>query len=257
MSSTFHFVLSRLRTIFVKTFNMRKAFLFIALAIFASTLLAQKKEFSKTITVSGSAEMDIVPDEIYVTVELKEYTKKGTGKISIETIKADFLGFCKQAGLPDSVISISSYQGSDNSYWYQQRKSTKVDLNASIAYQIKFSNSKTMDDLVMLLDDDATTNFRITRTYHTKMPEYRKQLKILAVKAAREKANYLAEAINEKAGEAVEIEEPDETSGVSVHAYSSQARVSSNAVYSTGSGSSVDFKKMRLRFEVSVVFALQ
>jgi len=35
--------------------------------------------FPKTITVSGSAEMEIVPDQIFVNVELKEYQKKRGG----------------------------------------------------------------------------------------------------------------------------------------------------------------------------------
>ncbi len=40
--------------------------------------------FPKTITVNGSAEMEIVPDEIYVQVELKEYEKKGSAKMDLE-----------------------------------------------------------------------------------------------------------------------------------------------------------------------------
>ena len=47
--------------------------------------------YPKTITVSGSAELEIVPDEIYVQVDLREYEKKGSGKIDLETIKKNFL----------------------------------------------------------------------------------------------------------------------------------------------------------------------
>ena len=32
--------------------------------------------YPKTINVTGSAEMDIVPDEIYVQVDLREYKKR-------------------------------------------------------------------------------------------------------------------------------------------------------------------------------------
>src|SRR5678815_793825 len=64
--------------------------------------------FPKTITVSGSAEMEIVPDEIFVNITLREYQKRGEDKKDIETIKANFLESCKTAGIPDSVISIFS-----------------------------------------------------------------------------------------------------------------------------------------------------
>ncbi len=81
---------------------------------------------------------------------------------------------------------------------------------ASISYQLKIKTSKQLDDLVEKLDDEATTNFFIQRTSHSKLAEYRKQLKIQAVRAAKEKAQYLPEAIDEKAGEAVTINEPTE-----------------------------------------------
>lgn len=202
--------------------------------------------------------MEIVPDEIYVAIELKEYDKKGAGKIGLEAIKTDFLRLCKQAGLPDSVISIAAYEGS-NPYWWKKRKK-KDDLYASISYQIKFNNSKMMDDLVTLLDDDATENFQIVRTYHSKMIEFRRQLKIQAIKAAKEKANYLAEAINEKAGEAISVKEPVENhSGNYLNRYSFNNAISGTFYRDQSEENSqvVDFKKMKLLFEVSVVFALK
>src|SRR5215204_5997103 len=67
--------------------------------------------YPKTITVTGSAEMEVVPDEISVQVILKEYEKKGQGKINIETIKRNFLTNVKAIGIQDSLISISAYDG--------------------------------------------------------------------------------------------------------------------------------------------------
>jgi uncharacterized protein YggE len=46
--------------------------------------------FPKTITVSGSAEMEIVPDEIYVNIELKEYQKKEKIKRILKQLKVNF-----------------------------------------------------------------------------------------------------------------------------------------------------------------------
>ena len=48
--------------------------------------------YPKTITVTGTSEMEIIPDEIYVQVDLREYKKKGDEKVDIEVIKAEFLG---------------------------------------------------------------------------------------------------------------------------------------------------------------------
>ncbi len=215
--------------------------------------------YPKTIAVSGSAEMEIVPDEIYVQVDLREYEKRGTGKINLETIKAIFLQACKQAGIPDSVISIATYEGNNLSYWLLKKKKTP-DMMAGISYQLKFSNTQKMDQLIALLDDEATQSFSITKTSHSKITEYRKQLKIQAIKAAKEKAIYLAEAIGEKAGEAVTIQEPVETSVFPVYEnyrFSNTMSQYKNNIVADSESTGVDFKKIKLRFEISAVFALK
>ena len=214
--------------------------------------------YPKTITVNGSAEMEVVPDEIYVIVDLKEYEKRGN-KTNLDKIKTDFLANCRGIGLPDSAISIASYEGYNGNPWYRKR-SKKDDLLASISYQIKFTDSKKMDELVDKLDDDATQNFRIVRTSHSKIQEYRKQLKIQAVKAAKDKAGYLAEAIEEKVGSAVTITEPGD---VTIEPYALQTNVAISQYRLNAydkpqnDGIGLDFRKIKLRFEVNVVFALK
>lgn len=231
--------------------------LFIAYSSLAQTN-TNPNPYPRTIEVSGSAETDIIPDEIYVTVTLKEYEKRGVGKIDLEKIKSDFLGFCKGIGLADSAVSIASYQGSNAYPWWRKRRS-KDELYASISYQLKFNNSKKMDELVAKLDEDATQNFAISRIWHSKMAEYRMKLKVEATKAARNKAGYMAEAIGEKIGEAVSIIEPEEgTTALPLFANTmSQANVRYRAAADMPEEEGVEFKTIRLRFEVKAVFALK
>jgi uncharacterized protein len=220
--------------------------------------------FPKTITVTGTSEMDIVPDEIYVQVDLREYKKRGDEKVDIEVIKAEFLETCKAVGIADSLITIASYEGMNSADWWR-RKKRDPNLFATISYQIKFSSSKKMDDLVNKLNDEATSNFRIVRTWHSKMTEYRKQLKIAAVKAAKEKGIYLTEAVNEKLGQAITINEPDEASlyqtgsqnKMSNTALKSQGYLGRGLVNGDGQDAGIDFKRMRLQFQVSIIYALQ
>jgi uncharacterized protein YggE len=210
--------------------------------------------FPKTISVTGSAELEIIPDEIYVNIGLSEYQKKGENKKDIELIKSQFLEYCRAAGIADSAISIAAYSGA-HSYYDIRKKKKNTDLLATITYQVKFRGSKLMDNLVEKLDDDATKSFVITSVSHSKIQEYRRQLKIKAIQAAREKGIYLTEAIGEKLAEAITIQEPGEyqpipfNAGLSNMAYSMKDR--------DVDGTGVDFKKMKLRFEVSIVFAIK
>ena len=241
---------------------MRKFIVLLITCMATAQLFGQTapNPFPKTITVSGSAEMEVIPDQIFVNILLREYQKKGESKKDLETIKADFLAACTNAGIADSLISIVSYTGYNNYYWLHRKKKSP-DMNASITYQIRFSQSKQMDELVDKLDDEATQSFDIVGTNHSKMTEFRKQLKIGAVKAARDKAIYLTEAIGEKLGPAITVNEPDDQVRQNYTANTLLSNVQSRIEYRDQAGGSdknleIDFKKIKLRFEVEVIFAL-
>jgi uncharacterized protein len=265
----FLFANPEVNILIIKLKLMKQLLLIAVLALSIFFVKAQNQPacnpYPKPISVSGSAEMEIVPDEIYVRVDLKEYKKKGELKVELEKIKADFLAKCSSIGLPDSTISIASYEGANNNYWYWKRKKKDPDMYAGISYQVKFANSKKMDQLIDLLDDEATANFAISKVSHSKILEFRKQLKIQAIKAAKEKGIYLTEAISEKLGEAITIEEPDEDES-DVNALDnlrlSQYAASNNAMREVkmsdlGDAAGVDFKKIKLRYEVKILFSLK
>lgn len=239
------------------------------MVVLSSLLFAQNTQpgcypYPKTISVNGSAEMEVIPDEIYVQVDLREYKKRGEDKTELEKIKADFLASCKAVGIADSNISVASYDGYNMANLWRRRKKDP-ELLSSIAYQVKFTNTKLIDDLVARLDDEATNNFSIIRTSHSKITEYRKQLKIMAVKAAREKAVYLSESVNEQVGQAITIVEPEEYTNSDVQAgrYKSNTTLFENATMKEqyrGYGindNGVDYRKIKLRYEVKVLYALK
>ncbi len=235
----------------MKRITLLLAALMIGLISFSQT---EKSVYPKTITVTGSAEIELVPDEIYVLVDLKEYEKKGQGKIGMEQIRTDFLKKARALGLPDSAITIAQYDGYNGNPWLRKKK--KEELMASITYQVKLKTSKQMDDLVAILDDNATSNFRILRTTHSRLTEYRRQLKIQAVRAAKEKAGYLTAALDEKLGEAVTINEPVEYMPQPYY----NLRASNMVMKETGAAEDVpnaDFTKIKLKYDVTVVFAIK
>ncbi len=48
--------------------------------VYAGTYAQTVNPYPKTTTVTGGAEMEVIPDEIYVHVDLKEYEKKDRAK---------------------------------------------------------------------------------------------------------------------------------------------------------------------------------
>ncbi|MGZ4019528.1 MAG: SIMPL domain-containing protein [Flavisolibacter sp.] len=229
--------------------------LMFGIALPSFSQIAQQQR--RTITVTGSAETEVTPDEIDVEVLLKEYDKKGQGKINIEKIKQDFLNNVRAVGLPDSAVTISYYGGYNPNPWLR-KKNKKDELYASISYQVKLKSSKQMDELVDRLDDNATQNFFISKTSYSKLDELKKELKIKAVKAAKEKATHLSQAINENIGEAVTINEPVEYYTPYYGAAApGMAMMRKEATQGEDNSQVVDFKKMKIRYDVTVVFALK
>lgn len=241
---------------------MKKIIISLVLAVVAINANAQAvaNPFPKTIVVNGSAAMEIVPDEIYVNVELREYQKKGNPKKELDAIKSQFLQTCKTVGIPDSAVSIATYAGRTNYMATKRQRRSDPEMMATISYQIKFNSNTLMDKLVDALDDEATVNFQIVSTSHSRMPEFRKQLKIEAIKAAKEKGIYLTQAIDEKLGEAITIREPDEYNVFARDNRMANGFVQSNITASNDgsiTSQATDFKKMRLRYEVEILFALK
>ena len=235
----------------------RVYFLIISSFLMFSVIAQERAPFPRTITVNGSAEMEIVPDEIYVQVHLKEYEKKGSGKLTIDKIRQSFLAAVRSLGLPDSSVSVSGYDANNNPWW--RKKNKKEELYATITYQVKLRNTAQVDQLVDKLDDNATQNFYISRTTHSRLDEFRRNLKIQAVRAAREKAQYLSDAVNEKVGVAVTINEPGEYFQPYYNDMASNRIMKAEMAQATAATEQpqADFKKMKMRYDVTVVFELK
>jgi len=210
--------------------------------------------FPKTIQVTGMAEMIVAPDEIHVIITLKEYEKKGKGKIDINTIRNTFLANVRKTGIADSSIKILSMDGNNGPQWWR-KKQQKEELYAAVAYEIIFNNAQKIDELINLLDDDATQNFAVSQTTHSNLVALQRQLRIEALKAAKLKAIYLAEAISEKIGSAITITETTYPQIFdNLKTYANSMSVARDQV---GDMTMPEFKKLILKSEMNVVFELK
>ena len=231
--------------------------LFINGAVFAQTFNASNDDKSKKIEVTGSAEMKVVPDEIYVNFTLQEYYNKQKSKIDIDQIQKDFLDRCNKAGIGKDRIQIQNMSGFDSNAWYwNKRKKEQPDLLALTTYIIKFNAASDIDKLVNTLDDNATQNMLISKTTHSKIESFRKEVKIKALQAAKTKAQYLCESIGEKTGKTLFIQEIG--SGNIMPMYSNRMDNNSPMEMSDASANEgIDFQKITIRYEMFARFEIQ
>ncbi|GAA4327085.1 SIMPL domain-containing protein [Flaviaesturariibacter amylovorans] len=243
---------------------MKKSFLSFLLAVACLGAPAQSPAasypFPRTISVTGTAEQELVPDEIHVQVELKEYGRPGAPKVTLDGIRRQFLNTVRSLGIADSLVNVVSYDGYNDAEWWERKRNRKDQLQASVTYGVKLRSTAQVNELVDRLDPHATQNFQVARVSHSRITEIRRQLKIAAVKAAKEKAAYMAEASGDRIGETVSINENSDNADGPVW-WRSGGMMTNTVLQGPRSEDAQEgapgFQKIRLKFEVAAVFALK
>jgi uncharacterized protein YggE len=166
-------------------------FLLIGLLTFGSLINAQEIK-KNSIEVTGVAEMEVEPDEIIFNIGIKGDNKNQLAdneKLLFETLKNN--------GVKNEDIKFKSmYQ---NIY-----SKTKIFTKN---FQFKINKKTDMSSLFEGLNQKWVNNINIAEIKNTKIADFRKTVKINALKAAKEKADYLLESIGKKVGTPLEITE--------------------------------------------------
>lgn len=169
----------------------------------APRLMSQTNIVKETpyIEVTGTAEKYVVPDEIYISIALKE-RQEGRENKSIEQQEAQL-----KQGLSEIGIDLKDLSLSDATSDYVRVKVAKKDVISKSDYQLKVSSASMVGKVFEKLDELKIDEARIARVSHSEIERFRKEVKIQAIKAAKEKADYLLEAIGEKTGEPLIVQE--------------------------------------------------
>jgi hypothetical protein len=184
---------------------MKIKILIIALVALAIQTGAQETQKETTyIEVVGNAEMEIFPDEIYISFTLKE-RMDGKKKIDIEGQEKELKKQLQKAGFDLTKLILA-----DASADFVTVKRKNQEVLASKNYSMKVATTTEVASVFEVLDGVQALNGDITRVAHSEIEKYRKEVKILAIKAAKEKAGYLLEAIGETVGKPLMIQEREQ-----------------------------------------------
>ena len=153
------------------------------------------------IEVVGVGELEIIPNEVFISFTLKE-RMDGKNKITIESQEKEMKKQLQKAGFDLEKLSLA-----DASSGFVTIKRKKQEVLASKNYVLKVATTTEIASVFEVLDSVEALNADITRVTHSEIEKYRRDVKILAVKAAKEKAGYLLEAIGESAGKPLMIQE--------------------------------------------------
>jgi uncharacterized protein YggE len=215
----------------------------------------------KKISVTGSAELEVIPDEIYFSISLREYFKeRDKNKVEIETLEKQLQAAVNAAGISKENFQIENIYG--NRWQWNQRKKP-VDFLESRRYVLKLNNLAKVDDILSKVDAKGIEFVNISRYEHSKIEQYRKELKLKALQAAKEKANYLVQGVGEQLGGVLEIHEMGGTDGyyppypVYNRASNEMMMKADGMAGDMAAEPEIDFRKIKLRYEMQAIFAIK
>jgi uncharacterized protein len=216
-----------------------------------------KQPLARIIEVTGSAQLEIEPDEVYLSVNLKEYLKDKT-KIGLDEIDKEFKKTLANAKIDLKDVSVSGAYGNGYySYDWWRSRNQKVDFFASKTYTIKLPNLNKYNELMQQLDQKGIEHAYLQRTDHSKIEELRQQVKINALKAAKTKAKLMVEAVGNQLGEVVFIREINEGNYGRPVMYKTMSNMAMEDSNGGGADETISMQKLIIRFEVEAHFLIK
>lgn len=224
--------------------------LFLAQVIVCSAQSGEKNFIDQNyIEVTGSAEIEIVPDEIYMKIVVSE---KDKGKKTVEELEKNMLSLLKKLNIDvDKDLAISDLV---SNFKYYILKSAVAQTTKE--YVLLLHGTKNMSELVAGLEKLGIFNISVEKVSHSGLEKLKTDVKVSAIKAAREKAEALANAVGQQIGRAIYI---NETQGGYYQPKMSNViiRGVGSAPVSNVADPAIEFEKIELKQNVLVRFELK
>ena len=200
-----------------------------------------------TISVNGSSQVKVLPDEIYISIKLDESDTKG--KVTLEEQRRSMFAALKKAGVDaEKQLSVVDM----NSSFYRRRGALAV-----TQYELKVATAEQVGKVFEALEKAGIPNVNVTRTAYSKMEELRSEARKAAIINAQQRARELAEAVGQSIGACYEIN--DYTTTTQPVVYRSKVMLANSASLDAATEEAepnVEFEQIVVSYNVSAKFLL-
>lgn len=229
---------------------MKRQVLLSLLLSFTAPAFTQDFNNLPFIEVTGIAEREIIPNEIYISIALEE-RYDGKKNITLEEQEKSL-----KTGLLDIGIDLKQLSLSNANSDYIQIKWRKKDAINRTQYQLLINNAEAVGKVFQKLDELDIQNAHIAKVDHSNIENIKRETRINAIKDAKEKATDLLTAIGESIGQALLVREnnfnyqPMVTRNLS---YNQEDKMS----YAKVGPAPIEFQKLKINASVFVKFAIK
>ena len=153
------------------------------------------------IQVIGTAEEEIIPNEIYMQIIIDEHDNKG--KETLESLENKMIKKLKELNIDiDENLSVKDFSSNFQKYFLKQS-----DIFTSKEYQLILHKAKKVGEVFMALEDLGISNIKIEKIDHSDLKSFQKTARYNAVMDAKQKALEMAIPLGQQIGKAIYIHE--------------------------------------------------
>ena len=227
---------------------MKKTILLILLSFNYFTFSQNSKQTELPfIEVTGTAKREIEPNLIYISITLTEKSIDNK-KFSIEAQEKELQKILTELNIPSSKLTLADY---NSSILTVKRK--EIGFKQSKQFTLILETAKQVSELFEKLFNANIKEADVFKIDHTDIVKFNKEVRIDAIKAAKDKAEYITNAVGNKIDKPLEIIELGATD---MNYY----RGNLNTFYSQNvetNSSSSEFKKILITFSFKVKYQIQ
>lgn len=203
------------------------------------------------IEVSGSAQMEIEPNEIFLFIRLREF-EENRNKVQLEKLDQDFLAALKAAGIDKKNLTLAD-AGSKLGKLGRKDK----DAFREKSYELKLTNAAELEKFLDKLEPVKVEQVSLTRLNHSDMEKFRTELKVKALQAAQTKAQTLLKSIGSDIGKPIMVREWDNEIIQPMGDMRMANMVYKGGIEAQAEEQQVEFKKMKLRAQITAQFEIK
>lgn len=227
--------------------------IFLAAAVWMMLPAAAQMQdpYPSYIQINGRAEKEISPDEFYLSVVIDEHDSKG--RVSVEQQRKEMIAELRRLGVDvEKQLKVANL----SSEFF--KKNTSV---ATAKYQLQLGSAAEVAKVWQALDGMGISNVSILKVSHSKLEEYRQQIRVEAMRNAQQNARTLAEAVGQTVGKCFYVY--DSNNEVMPGFYNNSVVIRGRKASSemmagdAAAEEELDFKTIKLQYNVQAKFVLE
>jgi uncharacterized protein YggE len=201
------------------------------------------------IEVVGKATLKVVPDLIYLRIQISEKQKY---RIDMDKKEQKMLESLQNLNIPEKDIVIKDLASN-----FKPMVFSDDDIVVSKVLMLLVHDGKTANKVISEMEKLKISNIRVDRLDHSKMPDLKQECSVAAMSASKSKAESLAKSIGQNIGRALYIEEREPTPMMMENDRSRYAYKAETATSSDWFITDLDFDEMTIEYSVLARYELK